>query len=77
MQAAIIRQKYSQILDQPDSDNSSDEEQLTLHRHLQKKRNVSANSKDLNSNDATKDILGLKQRLAQSLADNKAHCKEI
>lgn len=81
MQASQIRDKYKQILEEPESENSEDEWEIAYSQMAkQRKKRIlteaSPNKSYVENNDA-QGMMALKQKLAQSLANCKEQSKEI
>jgi hypothetical protein len=82
MQASQIRDKYKQILEEPESENSEDEWEIAYSQmaRQRKKRILTEASPNKtyqeNSNDM-QNMVSLKQKLAQCLANCKDHSKEM
>lgn len=81
MQAAQIRDKYKQILEEPESEDSDDEWQIAYSQMArQRKRRILTESSVLpntQENGEGQGVLALKEKLAQCLSNCKQHCKEV
>jgi hypothetical protein len=81
MQAAQIRDKYKQILEEPESEDSDDEWEIAYSQMAKqrKKRILTESSAVLNqeNGDSQQGVLALKEKLAQCLSNCKQHCREV
>jgi hypothetical protein len=81
MQAAKIRDKYKQILEEPEEDSEDDLPTAYSQIPQQRKKKVltesNVNLTHQENLDNPNTTLALKQKIAQCLSNCKQHCKEI